>query len=389
MPYLHTDIDTIMNKDAYWHTRATAYNIGGYTCVRVEDIAEYYTTRCVRNEAANEIRLYLHWEFKYTPPEYDAMAETEGDYVILEFTQKDGEFFLTYAEGATLCLPYVKIGGREIAYGTQKTINPPADIIGATHTLQAHEAIKRLFLEDTNGGTYGNITDDIYAEQFAKYVAEEPEKAAILRERAGKLRDVLRVWYNGELVDGIGVAPAEYTFFREHAYAWRFVFAEPYDKEAVETVRIELRLPEDERFTETYTFTEAGYVNGEGQLATGSPIDRPATLTYTYTVGMKPTAFRLYKMESGSDFPENGYFEATQTHNGWLPPWAKVTSRSHIERAEGDILIEYVDNGGLVSVDVRVSDKYMVDFALQTSLPISDTVIEEFVKTFVFTIDEE
>lgn len=192
------------------------------------------------------------WMFKFETPGYDAWADIDGEYAIWEFTKNaDGEFALTYSEGDVLCIPYVTIGASEIVYATQQTIWAPALEIGTPHTLQAHEEIRALFQLDTKGGqSFGEPysdpynADGIYADMFAKYCKSAPEAAELLRESAGKLRDILRVWYNGEAVDGIGIAPPSYYFIRERTREWRFIFSKSYALADVNTVRIELRIPD-------------------------------------------------------------------------------------------------------------------------------------------------
>ncbi|MBQ9133242.1 MAG: hypothetical protein IJX64_01780 [Clostridia bacterium] len=192
------------------------------------------------------------WMFKFETPGYDAWADIEGEYAIWEFTKNaDGEFVLTYSEGDVLCIPYVKIGASEIVYATQQTIWAPALEIGTPHTLQAHEEIRALFQLDTKGGQFFGESysdpynaDGIYADMFAKYCRSAPEAAELLRESAGQLRDILRVWYNGEAVDGIGITPPSYYFIREHAREWQFIFSKSYALADVNTVRIELRIPD-------------------------------------------------------------------------------------------------------------------------------------------------
>ena len=191
------------------------------------------------------------WTYTYITPNYDAWEETEGEYVIWEFTKNaDGEFELTYSEGDILCIPYVTIGSDNVIYATTKTIIPPALEIGKLHILKAHDEIVRLFLEDTLEGSVGTkVADSIYAENFAKYCEAEPEKADVLRELSGKLRDVFKVYINGEAVDGIGVALPSYCFIKDYQYEWQFLFSKAYAKEDVNIVRIELKIPESQEST--------------------------------------------------------------------------------------------------------------------------------------------
>ena len=191
------------------------------------------------------------WMFTYNTPNYDEWAEVDGDYVIWEFTKNAaGEFELTYSEGDVLCIPYVTFGADKIVYATQKTQIPPADEIGKPHTLKAHDKISSLYFLDTEGGTIGGTYADsfnaygVYADEFLEYCMYSTTNAEILREHAAVLRNVLRVFYNGEEVDGIGVALPNYYFTKEHQYEWQFVFSKPYGKEDVNTVRIELQIPD-------------------------------------------------------------------------------------------------------------------------------------------------
>lgn len=255
MPYLYTDITVRIGE-----MPVIGYNIGGYTCVGMDDLAAVFAEEYVWDAAARELRLSsapktYAWEHVYEAPDYDKDTAVDGVYAIWKFVKNEaGEFELASREGDVLFTPQLSFGGDFVNYTihlVDKTMYN--QFHSAPHTLLVHTKAG-LFLRDTYDGWWHTLTMPdgtvVCAEKFAEYAASNPAVADYLREQCAKLRESMRVWYNDEPIDLIGlIDPAESLNVPGYRHlVWRnyqLIFSKTYALEDVDTVRIEFRLPDD------------------------------------------------------------------------------------------------------------------------------------------------
>lgn len=255
MQYLHTNITTMIGEKA-----VVGYNIGGYTCVGMDDLAAVFAAEYVWDAGARELRMTSDrktyaWTHVYEAPDYDKDTAVDGVYAIWEFAKNEaGGFELVLTEGDVLFTPQISFGGDFVNYTihlVEKTMYNRFH--SAPHTLLVHTKAGQ-FLRDTYDGWWHTLMMPdgtvVCAEKFAEYAAFNPAVADYLREQCAKLRQSMRVWYNDEPIDLIGLKdPAESLNVPEYRHLvwrnYRLIFGKTYALEDVNTVRIEFRMPDE------------------------------------------------------------------------------------------------------------------------------------------------
>lgn len=204
-------------------------------------------------EVEIETKTYA-WGHIYETEGYDKDTAVDGVYAIWEFAKnEDGEFELVSTEGDVLFTPQISFGGDFVNYTihvTEKTMR--GYFKSAPHSLLVHREVGQFLLDSLDGFWYKPTMPDgtvIYPEKFAEYAASNSAAADYLREQCADLRQAMRVWYNGEQVDLIGLRdPTENSISLNPHLVWRnyrLAFGKTYALEDVDRVRIELRLPDD------------------------------------------------------------------------------------------------------------------------------------------------
>jgi len=259
LPVLHTDIVTEIRGKA-----VTSYNIGGYTCIGVDDLAAGFAEEYVWDGDARTLSLTTrqeeNWNFVYETPEYHADTPVYGEYAVWEFAKdENGEFVLTHGEGSTDFTPRITFGAAEVTYQVPfvtKFLKGGARFFeNAPHKIDAHTRMveAELFLLDSRGGQKNGaiLSPDggawIYPERYRSYCEANEEYASYLRGCAAESGAIWRVYYNGEAVDGVALQESLYPYVMDGAETQTFTyrFGQLYESAAVTTVRIELRLPEE------------------------------------------------------------------------------------------------------------------------------------------------
>ena len=258
LPVLHTDIVTEIRGQA-----VTSYNIGGFTCIGVDDLATCFAEEYIWDGEARTLSLTTRreesWNFVYETPSYRADTTVVGEYAVWEFTKNEaGEFVLTHREGSTDFTPCLTFGAAEVSYQVPfvtKFLKGGARLFeNAPHKIEAHTRMveEGLFLPDSRGGYKDGaiLSPDggawIYPERYRSYCEANAEYASFLRERSAGAGAVWRVFYNGEPVNGVTLAESLYPYVMTDSRTQTFTYSfdRLYDEAEVTTVRVELRLPE-------------------------------------------------------------------------------------------------------------------------------------------------
>lgn len=290
LPVLHTDIVTEIRGKA-----VTSYNIGGYTCIGVDDLAACFAEEYIWDGDARTLSLTTrreeNWNFVYETPDFDKDTPVNGTYAVWEFAKdENGAFVLTHSEGSTDFTPRITFGAAEV------TVQVPyvsvhakggALLYGsAPHRLDplAYMAHADLLLGSSGGGVYpGAIrTADggawIYPERYGSYCEANEEYAALLREKNGEARRLWQVRINGEAADGVILT--EPNSFGDSMRTFTYRFGKTYAQSEVSTVRIELRLPSDTEPAVQETDSAYSLRSHFGDSANVSPFDCLASFVF-------------------------------------------------------------------------------------------------------------
>lgn len=259
MPYLYTSITAWIGE-----TPVTGYNIDGYTCIGMDDLAAAFASEYVWDADARELRMTsspkdFAWTHLYTTPDYDADTAVNGVYAIWQFEKNaDGKFTLTHSEGDTNFTASLQFGHASLYY-TVNSVGTKIGLAGSTHVYQAPHRLTahKLASKDFFSSYYGTWAGSRYAlndgrrvdpTRFADYVRTGDTTAVEhLCAESATLRDCLRVYYNDEPVSLIGVS----TYYRTNSYTptyrtYQLVYARSYALDEVDRVRIEFCPPEDQ-----------------------------------------------------------------------------------------------------------------------------------------------
>ncbi len=259
-PYYDTRITTWIGS-----VQVTAYNMDGWTCVPIDELARTGLARCYYKSVGDiELRTYgfvpeeQQWNYVYETPGYGVDAPTEGDYAVWEFQKNaTGELALTYSEGAVGFTPSLGFSADMMYYSVEYPTTVPLG--GAYDPNLKFEPRYPIaaFTESEKDYWYfwadgiGYVTQSpggkiLYPEYYRHYGSIDSNAAGILRSgQYGKslARQTLRVWINGEQVDGIGVTSYKHRW-EAGRYWYCLVYGRLYSAEEVNSIRVELRLPE-------------------------------------------------------------------------------------------------------------------------------------------------
>lgn len=251
MPYLCTRVLTWLGSEPVW-----AANIGGRTCVAMDDLAAFFGEHYVWDADARELRLTLRegaafalpdsWSYTYETPGYDKDRAVSGEYAMWEFAREGDGFALTDAAGATDFTPQLTLSGDRVSYRVhfeQKRLGRAGENVftSAPHGIEAHTRLYRLIGE----GQLFTDWNTLSPAHYRAYLLQNREKAAQLEALAVEAGKVWRVYVNGEPIAGIPATESSsyystlvgaFQSYREMTY----FFDRRIPADAVETVRIEL-----------------------------------------------------------------------------------------------------------------------------------------------------
>ena len=250
-PYLCTRITTWIGEE-----QVTGYNIGGRTCVPIDELVRTRIARAYP-EYGGRVALVTfgsvpaedEWTFSYDTPGYSGGAldrdiPRDGEYAVWEFTKNEaGEFECISSEGAVGFTPRIGFGADRMYYTVERICGE--NYIWVTrYPILAHTAAEADFWRL---GAWDSAADGrrLYPAYYRGYEAIDPDGAALLRAgRQGEelARRTLRVWYNGEPMDGICAADCTGDM-GSGPYTSFLLFSRLYAIDEIDRVRIELRLP--------------------------------------------------------------------------------------------------------------------------------------------------
>lgn len=255
MPYLFTNILTFIAKQPVWGA-----NIGGMTCVGMDDLAYYFAESYVWDPDARELRLTLRdncasavpdvWSFTYDTPGYDKDVEVSGESAMWEFTKTaDGSFELTDSSGATLFTPRITFGDDRMSYWVDFEsrllgLASGEFFVSAPHSITPHRTIARtLSRNDLYWGT--SLWSTPAPAYFRGYVLQNPAKADELLASAAEATEVWRVYINGEPISGLPITLPSYYYNTpdgrmETSQEYTYLYDRRVALSEVETIRIEL-----------------------------------------------------------------------------------------------------------------------------------------------------
>ncbi len=251
MPYLYTRIMTYMAGQPVF-----AANIGGLTCVAMDDLAYFYAADYVWDNVKGELHLTLRenctaaipgdYAFTYVTPGYDADRAVDGEGAMWEFTkQADGTFALTDASGTTDFVMSLLLEDDRMEYRVQhKKLEPGVGIYEAVapHTTAAHRTIADTIAQKQLYLLWGNALGPQY---FRGYAMQNILGADELLTMARRATAVWRVYVNGTLIPGLPTAQPSsyYSGPGGRDQLWR-TYTYLYDRriplDQVQTIRIEL-----------------------------------------------------------------------------------------------------------------------------------------------------
>ena len=254
MPYFFTNILTYIANQPVWGA-----NMGGLTCVGMDDLAYFFADSYIWDPDARELRLTLRencacivpdvWSFTYITPGYDKDTAVNGENAMWEFSKTaDGSFELTESSGSTLFTPMISFGDDRMSYRVPFDskllgLSGSTYFVSAPHSIKPHSTIlstlfkQNLFLDST--------TWSIPApEHFRGYVLQNPTEANELLARAAEVAAVWRVYINGQLINGLPVTlPSVYYNTPagriETSREYTYLYDRRVPLSAVESVRIE------------------------------------------------------------------------------------------------------------------------------------------------------
>lgn len=251
MPYLYTRIMTYMAGQPVF-----AANIGGLTCVAMDDLAYFYADRYVWDGVKGELHLTLRencaavipgdYAFTYETPGYDPDRAVDGEGAMWEFTkQADGTFALTDASGTTDFVMRLLLEDDRMEYHVQhRKFEPDVGIYEAVapHSTSAHKTIAQVITRQKLYLIWGNALGPQY---YRGYAMQNLLTAAELRSMAREATAVWRVYVNGELIPGLPTAqPSSYYSGpggRDQLYAaYTYLYDRRIPLGEVQTLRIEL-----------------------------------------------------------------------------------------------------------------------------------------------------
>ncbi len=240
--------------------QVTAYNMDGWTCVPIDELARAGLARIrSRYDAADspiDLTTYgfvpeeQQWNYVYETPGYGADAPTEGDYAVWEFKKNAaGEFELTYSEGAVGFTPALGFSA-DMMYYTVEYVRDGSGGYGPKYPIAAFTESEKDYWYFWSGGSgYASRTPggkQIYPDYYRYYGSIDSNAAGVMRSgQYGKslARKTLRVWINGEQVDGICVTG--YKWRKDPGtYNYYLVYDRLYSADEVSTIRVEFRLPD-------------------------------------------------------------------------------------------------------------------------------------------------
>ncbi len=157
---------------------------------------------------------------------------------------------MIYSEGATGFTPLLCFGADRMYYMVYYTrVSDSAR--APVYPILAHITVEHDFRrswEHKTGAKSFTLPDGtfVFADYYRYYLESAPEIAELLRAGGtgeSLARRTLRVWYNGEAVDGICMYTALHGWYGFSTFT--LLYDRIYDEEDVTRVRIELKLPED------------------------------------------------------------------------------------------------------------------------------------------------
>lgn len=298
MQYLHTDITAWIGE-----TQVAGYNIGGYTCIGMDDLAAVFASDYVWDADARELRMTSNsadfaWVYQYTTPDYDANTVVNGVSAVWEFAKNEaGKFVLTHSEGDTNFTPSLRFGHDSLSY-TIDTVSTKIGLAGSTYVYKAPHRLTAHTLASADVFTWHNgdwrqpnrcrLSDGriVVPSDFASYV-RSGDIAAVehLIAQSQTLRDCLRVWYNDEPISLIGVGKSINTSVYTPTYrTYQLIYARSYAFDEVNRVRIAF-CPPKEQAVPGASPLESAILNGQYMTIEQSKtlmdtIERDTTGTY-------------------------------------------------------------------------------------------------------------
>ena len=254
MPYYFTNILTYIAKQPVWGA-----NIGGMTCVGMDDLAYFFAESYIWDPSARELRLTLRencasvvpdvWSFTYTTPGYDKDTAVSGESAMWEFTKTaDGSFELTESSGSILFTPMITFGDDRMSYRVHfgsKLLGLAGStyFVSAPHSITPHVTVHSTLFRQ-------NLLLDPTTRRipvpghFRGYVLQNTAAANELRAHAADAAAVWRVYINGELINGLPVTEPSYYYNTpagrmETSQEYTYLFDRRVPLSAVESVRIE------------------------------------------------------------------------------------------------------------------------------------------------------
>jgi len=255
MPYLFTNILTYIAGQPVWSA-----NIGGMTCVGMDDLAYFFADSYIWDPNTRELRLTLRencahvvpdvWSFTYDTPGYDKDIAVSGESAMWEFTKtSDGTFKLTDSSGATLFTPQITFGDDRMSYQVHfesKLLGLAGSnyFISAPHSITPHNIIARTLNKNNlfSGTSFWQTPAPDY---FRGYVLQNPSQANELLVSAAEATAVWRVYINGELISGLPITLSS-TYYNtppgrmETVQKYTYLYDHRIALSNVETVRIEI-----------------------------------------------------------------------------------------------------------------------------------------------------
>jgi len=366
--YYYTEILTTVAGEP-----VVAYNIGGSTCVAMDDLARYFGAEYTWLEGERQLHLHVHadgkartgaWSFTYETPDYDRNTPVSGEDAVWEFTKNEaGEFVLTYSAGTTAFTPRLTFGSDSMSFSVhmeEKRLRGGALVAtAAPHSIDVLDKIQPL--PDSDEGYWGTAltahdgVTKLCADDYRNYCTIRPAYAEWIRgSEKGEAYRVWRVYYNGERVHGVALSRnSMYYSIDSSADAW--IYDYQYDRlyplDEVKQVRVELTEKRDLWDSTTVAHPDAAFpIENAGEIPAGM-----STVYYVLPDGSirvricsdKDGVPHLVRIDSGDDFlffadplplkPDSGWlWEADNT--GILfshPDWENGT-RYRIEKAKMD-----------------------------------------------------